>query len=121
MSWRPVAKRESGSRRSETAFLRKLLSVLRFCHGLSGSRNCTGNGGRKQQTLMNETKGEITRLLNRWSNGDESAFEQLMSIVYEELKAFAGYYLRMETSGHTLQSTALVHELYLRLVEQTDM
>jgi RNA polymerase sigma factor (TIGR02999 family) len=55
----------------------------------------------------------------RWGNGDGKALEQLMPIVYDELKALALHYLRMERPGHTLQGTALVHELYLRLVDQS--
>jgi RNA polymerase sigma factor (TIGR02999 family) len=67
---------------------------------------------------MNSAKGEVTVLLDRWSNGDRRAFEQLTPLVYEQVKALAGYYLRMERPDHTLQSTALVHEAWLRLLEQ---
>jgi RNA polymerase sigma factor (TIGR02999 family) len=59
--------------------------------------------------------GDITRLLARWSDGDEEAFRALVPIVYDELKRLAEHYLRDERRGHTLQPTALVHEAYLRL------
>jgi RNA polymerase sigma factor (TIGR02999 family) len=61
---------------------------------------------------------EITRLLVDWSKGDQNALEKLTPIVYEELRRLAGRYLRQERHGHTLQSTALVHEAYLKLVGQ---
>jgi RNA polymerase sigma factor (TIGR02999 family) len=58
--------------------------------------------------------GEVTVLLRRWSNGDQGALDQLIPIVYEELKRLAGYYLRQEAQP-SLTSTAIVHEAYLRL------
>lgn len=59
-----------------------------------------------------------TALLVRWKNGDSSALDQLLPVVYDELRRLARYYLQRERLGHTLQSTALVHEAYLRLVDQ---
>ena len=64
---------------------------------------------------------EITRLLADWSNGDQRALEKLTPLVYEELRRLAKRYLRQERPGHTLQSTALVHEAYLKLVGQHDV
>jgi RNA polymerase sigma factor (TIGR02999 family) len=61
---------------------------------------------------------EITRLLADWGKGDQQALEKLTPIVYEELRRLAKRYLRQERPGHTLQSTALVHEAYLKLVGQ---
>lgn len=61
---------------------------------------------------------EITRLLAEWSNGDQQALEKLTPLVYEELRRLARRYLSQERPGHTLQSTALVHEAYLKLVGQ---
>lgn len=61
---------------------------------------------------------EITRLLTEWSHGEESALEALTPIVYEELRQLAKRYMRQERVGHTLQSTAIVHEAFLRLVNQ---
>jgi RNA polymerase sigma factor (TIGR02999 family) len=59
-----------------------------------------------------------TRLLLRWRNGDRGAFDELLPLVYDELRRLARGYLRRERVEHTLQSTALVHEAYLRLVDQ---
>jgi RNA polymerase sigma factor (TIGR02999 family) len=57
-------------------------------------------------------------LLVAWQNGSQKALDQLMPLVYEELRAIAGRYLSRESAGHTLQSTALVHEAYFRLIGQ---
>ncbi len=61
---------------------------------------------------------DVTRLLTDWSQGNQEALEQLAPIVYDELRRLAARYLRRERPGPTLQSTALVHEAYLRLVDQ---
>jgi RNA polymerase sigma factor (TIGR02999 family) len=66
---------------------------------------------------MNEP-GEITVWLQRWKSGDEEALEQLIPHVYPHLHQIAAAYLRRESSDHTLQPTALVHELYLKLLQQ---
>jgi RNA polymerase sigma factor (TIGR02999 family) len=63
----------------------------------------------------------ITRLLRAWSGGDAAASEQLLALVYGDLKMRARRHLRRERAGHTLQPTALVHEAYLRLVGQADV
>ena len=63
----------------------------------------------------------VTRLLLAWSGGDAAASEQLMSLVYNELRQLARGYLRRERGGHTLQPTALVHEAYLRLVDDSQI
>jgi RNA polymerase sigma factor (TIGR02999 family) len=60
---------------------------------------------------------DVTQLLRAWNEGDESALEKLMPIVYDELRRMARQYMAYERSGHTLQSTALVNEAYLRLVD----
>jgi RNA polymerase sigma factor (TIGR02999 family) len=62
--------------------------------------------------------GDITLLLQKWSGGDPRALDQLMPIVYNELRILAASSLRSESTSATLQSTALVHEVYLRLVGQ---
>ena len=67
---------------------------------------------------MPESTGEVTRLLRAWKQGDPDAQEQLVPLVYEELRRRAAAYLRHERPDHTLQPTALVHEAYLRLVGQ---
>jgi RNA polymerase sigma-70 factor (ECF subfamily) len=60
----------------------------------------------------------VTILLQQWSRGNEGAIEQLFPLVYDELRKLAGGYLRRERQDHTLQSTALVHEAFLRMVDQ---
>lgn len=60
----------------------------------------------------------VTQLLAQWKAGDQEALRELIPLVYDELHRLAHYYLRAERAGHTLQSTALVHEAYLRLVGQ---
>jgi RNA polymerase sigma factor (TIGR02999 family) len=62
---------------------------------------------------------EVTRLLAEWEKGNEQALDDLMPLVYRELRQLAASHLRKERHGHTLQPTALVHEVYLRLVDQT--
>lgn len=64
---------------------------------------------------------DVTQLLMNWSQGDQGALEQLMPLVYGELRRLASSYLRRERSNHTLQSTALVHEAFMRLVGQQDV
>ena len=65
--------------------------------------------------------GEVTELLVKWSEGDERALDELLPIVYAELRRIADNYLRRENSGHTLQATALVHEAYMRLVNAQNL
>src|SRR5499426_4389608 len=60
---------------------------------------------------------EVTRLLVAWGKGDEAAHHQLMPLVYDELRRLAHGYMRRERAGHTLQTTALIHEAYLRLID----
>ena len=60
----------------------------------------------------------VTDLLRAWSGGDESARDELLPLIYGELRRRAAAHLRRERAGHTLQPTALVHEAYLRLVDQ---
>jgi RNA polymerase sigma-70 factor (ECF subfamily) len=61
---------------------------------------------------------EVTRLLVDWGNGDQAALDELIPLVYDELRRLAGRYMRRESQGHTLQTSALVNEAYLRLVDQ---
>ena len=61
----------------------------------------------------------VTALLKAWSDGDEQAREQLVALVYDELRRMARRYMRRERPGQTLQTTALVNEAYLRLVDVT--
>ena len=64
---------------------------------------------------------EVTQLLQAWSDGDQKALEQLMPLVYGELHRLAKRYMSRERAGHTLQTTALVNEAYLKLVDLTRM
>ena len=64
---------------------------------------------------------DVTHLLIQWSKGDSGALEALVPLVYDELRRLAQLYLSREKPGHTLSSTALVHEAYLRLVKQKDV
>jgi len=66
-------------------------------------------------------KSETTRILHDLSGGNRDALNQLMPIVYRELRRLAKYYLRNERPDHTLQATALVHEAFLRLIDQSNV
>ena len=70
---------------------------------------------------MNDARGNepgITDLLIAWSDGRREALEHLMPLVYEDLRRMAAGYMRHEAAGHALQPTALVHEAYVRLIDQ---
>jgi RNA polymerase sigma-70 factor (ECF subfamily) len=64
---------------------------------------------------------DVTQLLVQWSKGDSQALDALIPLVYSELRRLARHYLQQEKQGHTLSSTALVHEAYMRLVKQKDV
>lgn len=64
---------------------------------------------------------DVTHLLIQWSRGDSAALEALVPLVYDELRRLAQLYISRENPGHTLSSTALVHEAYLRLVKQNEV
>lgn len=66
----------------------------------------------------NSSSPRITELLQEWSDGKREAVDELLPLVYGELRSRASAYLRRERANHTLQTTALVHEAYLRLVDQ---
>lgn len=70
---------------------------------------------------MSQPRDQVTTLLASWSQGNAQAREALLPLVYDELRRLAASYLRRERSDHTLQATALVHEAYLRLVDQKDI
>jgi RNA polymerase sigma factor (TIGR02999 family) len=63
---------------------------------------------------------EVTLLLRQWSGGDRAALDRLIELVYPEMQKIALRYLRRERTDHTLQSTALIHEAYLKLAERED-
>jgi len=68
--------------------------------------------------MSDPARENVTRILQDWSKGDRAALEELLSLVYDELRRLAEHYLRRERPGHTLQATALVHEAFLRLIDQ---
>src|SRR5262245_40629023 len=70
---------------------------------------------------MTASPEDLTQLLIAWRNGDETARDQLMPLVYQELHRMAHRYMRRERPAHTLQTSALVNEAFLKLVDQRDM
>src|SRR5215211_7778243 len=72
----------------------------------------------KSCLMSRPSQHEVTALLNDWTNGDQEALNRLMPLVYDELRRLASRHLRHERIGHTLQTTALVHEAYLKLIDQ---
>jgi RNA polymerase sigma factor (TIGR02999 family) len=72
--------------------------------------------GASDAPMPGEQPGQFTRLLHSWTQGDEKALRTLVPLVYKELRRLAHYHLQSERADHTLQSTALVHEAYIRLL-----
>src|SRR5579864_1997836 len=70
------------------------------------------------RTVPQDSSDQVTQLLVRWRGGDREALDALMPIVYADLRRMARQYLQRERHDHTLQSTALVHEAYVRLIGQ---
>ena len=68
---------------------------------------------------MNSSSSDVTQLLDAMRQGDQVAFERLLPLVYDELHRIAGRYMARQQHGHTLQTTGLIHEAYLRMVDQT--
>jgi RNA polymerase sigma factor (TIGR02999 family) len=68
-----------------------------------------------------EPQANVTQLLLQWGHGDRAALDALTPLVYDELRKLAARYLRRERPGHTLESTALVHEAYMRLIDQRNV
>jgi hypothetical protein len=69
--------------------------------------------------VSSQPVGEITHLLLRWNGGDGESLNELIPLVERELRRIAAGHMRRERPGHTLQTTALVNEVYLKLVDQT--
>lgn len=74
-----------------------------------------GRGEPRQHVQESSPRQQVTELLRRWGEGDEAARSDLVDLVYPELQRLAGRYLRSEQQNHTLNPTALVHEVYMRL------
>lgn len=70
---------------------------------------------------MEGDTSQVTKLLKDWSKGDKKAFDRLMPFVYKELRKRASVYLKNERRGHTLQTTALINEAYINLVDKDDI
>ena len=73
------------------------------------------------EACMQQSSQNVTQLLIGWGKGDKEALDALLPLVYEELRKQAARYLRHERPGHTLQTTALIHEAYLKLVDQKNV
>jgi RNA polymerase sigma factor (TIGR02999 family) len=73
------------------------------------------------RSTMHVQSGNVTELLAAWGNGDAAALEQLMPLVYRELRRLANYHLAHERPHHTLDSAALVNEAYLKLIDQRNV
>jgi RNA polymerase sigma factor (TIGR02999 family) len=69
---------------------------------------------------MTSDPDNVSRLLAEWRDGNQQAFEEMLPLIYDELRRLAHSFLNRERQGHTLQTTALVHEAYLKLVHQRD-
>jgi RNA polymerase sigma factor (TIGR02999 family) len=70
---------------------------------------------------MTASPPQVTQLLKAWGNGDEAARDELMTLVYEELHRLAHQHLKRERPGHTLQTSALVNEAFVKLIDQKDV
>jgi RNA polymerase sigma factor (TIGR02999 family) len=70
--------------------------------------------------MANTDSQQITSLLVEWSNGNQSALEDLMPLVYDELRRIARRFMRRQSAGHTFQTTELIHEAYLKLARSED-
>ncbi len=68
-----------------------------------------------------ENSLDVTQILKEWSDGNQEILDKLMPLVYEELRQQASRYLRKERSNHTLQTTALINEVYLKLIDQREV
>jgi RNA polymerase sigma factor (TIGR02999 family) len=71
-----------------------------------------------REPLMSQAQHQVTELLQQWSEGDENALAKLMPLVHHELHRLAHEHMRRESAGHILQTSALINEAYLRLVDQ---
>jgi RNA polymerase sigma-70 factor (ECF subfamily) len=68
--------------------------------------------------MVARTRGQITQFLTRWDHGDSAALAELIPLIYNELHRIAHGYMRRERPGHTLQTSALINEAYIRLLDQ---
>lgn len=92
----------------------RYLMITRSCDLINASSGCLW-----QITMTTPASQNVTQLLLAWERGDEAARDELIPIVYDALRRIARHHLRGERAGHTLQTTALINEAYLKLVEQS--
>ena len=85
---------------------------------IAAARRVWPAAGSKGCEVSDATQKSVTQLLVAWGDGDQAALDQLVPLVYKELRRIARNHMARERAGHTLQTTALVNEAYLRLVEQ---
>ena len=104
---------------SRVGFCLIISSVSKFKRLPDRDRANASNRQGANLTLREQHDDNVTRLLIELSNGDQAAVDLLLPVIYDELRKLAANYLRRERPDHTLQPTALVHEAYLRLVDQT--
>lgn len=90
--------------------------------GIYCGRNAQAARLRRRRLLVTEpSPHEVTQMLIAWSNGDREALDRLTPVVYAELRRQAARYLRRERAGHAIQTTSLIHEAFLRLVDQKNV
>jgi RNA polymerase sigma factor (TIGR02999 family) len=81
--------------------------------------NTETQGEEAHRAMTSASTQSVTDLLQAWASGSQEALEQLFPLVYDELRRQARRYMRAQPAGHTLQATGLVHEVYIRLVDQS--
>jgi len=101
------------------ALPRAPLGLSSFSRSLSETKS-SGTSGKPAEKNMESSPPSVSHLLQRWSAGDGTALDELMPLVYGELRRLARRYMRHQAAGHTLQTTALIHEAYLRLAGPED-
>jgi len=76
--------------------------------------------GRKKGTIMSSSTHEITHLLIKWKDGDQEALDELMPLIYDDLHQMARQHMSRQKPGHTLQTTALIHEAFIKIFGQSE-
>jgi RNA polymerase sigma-70 factor (ECF subfamily) len=94
-------------------------TVEQHCFHIQGNEKSPQSRKSARKNMDNPDQS-VSQLLQRWSEGDQGALDQLTPMVYDELRRMARRYMRQQPAGHTLQTTALIHEAYLRLVGQRE-
>src|SRR5689334_18708086 len=120
LCWRPLRRRTAFSSLAISRFdcpqfyMREL--GMEWCRGVC-DRQILRPRFVSPDSVNTKSSHDVTQLLLKWTQGDEAALEQLMPLVYEELRRMARQHLRRERVGHTMQTSTLVHEAYLRLID----